>query len=88
MADKIGTYDCYLEEIYYDQNNKLFEEKRLIISITSSGDCIGTATVKRIGYGKYYDQSQSARILYQGKVFLSEKGIQIGGRKGYIKTKQ
>ncbi len=88
IEEIIGIYDCHSEEIYYDdQYNKLIEEKRLTISIADDGEYIGTVSVWRRGYGKYYGQSQSPRILYQGKVVLSEKGIQIGGHKGYIKTK-
>ncbi len=87
IEEIIGIYDCHSEEIYYDdQYNKLIEEKRLTISIIG-GEYVGTVSVLRMGYGKYYDQSQSPRILYQEKVVLSEKGIQIGGHKGYIKTK-
>lgn len=88
IEEIIGIYDCYSEEIYYDdQYNKLIEEKRLAISITGDGEYVGVVSVWRRGYGKYYEHSQSPRIEYQGKVVLSERGIQIGGHKGYIKTK-
>ncbi|MGN0796573.1 MAG: hypothetical protein ACI4M5_00010 [Christensenellales bacterium] len=88
IEEIVGIYDSHTEEIYYDdQYNKLIEEKRLVIYINDYGECVGTVTVTRRGYGKYYEQSRSERIAYQGKVVLSKEHISIDEHIGCVKTK-